>query len=229
MIFDDTKELLQKTEEAILNLKNNIDKVPLEKAILFISKGKCHSFKNIFYIALILYSILLVLAFFSSPSLSIAQKLIANGLITIVLSMIFAPFTIPSIMLTNEIKRSNVKKIKDEILKKKLSSIKLQAIKENLAISEAAFKSKLLISNWIIASLWAVYVYCFTKCFIDNALINEPIKLYTLGVLCTYAIFLGLIFMVKMRFQKTGKRIFMTLKFALNESIAEGEINKRKR
>lgn len=226
MIFEETVFLLNKTEEIVTKYKKNkkilkvIDLNAFGKASNFISTGKLSGVFKAFLITFIIWVLLFSIIGMDS-SLNIWQKLIANGMIAIVLGVFTAPFTLPSTIMKQDILHSDVKALRDEISKKELNISKLHAIKENLSAIKTIFKSKLIISNWIIASLWAVYVYCFTKCFIENVIANKPIKIHTLFAFCVYGIFFGILYMIKMRFQKTGERVFQTLLFSLNECIAE--------
>ena len=226
MIYKHTQDLLKKAEEVVIGYKSKkklfkkVDSSSFEKISNFIVSGNCSMGVKAFLVTLSLWIILFLIVGVDS-SLSLPQKLIANGMIAFILGIVTAPFTLPSTIMAKDIKCSDIENLKDEISKKRLTSRKLQVIKGNLPLIESTFKSKLIISNWIIASLWAVYVYCFAKCFIDNVIDGKPIKLYTLLAFCAYAFFIWLVFMLKRRFQETGERVFMTLLFALNESIIE--------
>ena len=222
MILDDTKELLQKTEEIILKIRkskyclvNYINKILHHNIVGFIDVKENYT---VIIKTLIIFIVSFVLLTFAGKT---TESLVLNGIFAILLATIFAPFTVPTKILGSDIKSADVKIIQEEIIKKKLSPSHIQAIKDNLSILEVAFDAKFKIPRWIIVTLWAVWGYLFTQFVILGIIEKNTVKLQTLLCFCICAVIIGVIYLLTVAFQKTGKRIFMTLLFALNEMISE--------
>lgn len=220
MIFNETKDLLRKTEEVLLDigkskkrLLNDIDKNVFHSTIGFIyTDGNFRLIKKTVFIAIIFF---LLWTIFTNWTLA---QLIANAINALVLAMIFAPLSMPSAILGNDVNSKDVEQVQKEIIKKKLSLLQIQAIKNNLSMLETAFESKIHISKWIITAIWGIFLYFFTQYYIPLVIAGKPIKIQTLLLVGLSLILIGILHLSTRGFSKTGKRVFMTLAFALNES-----------
>ena len=229
MIYEDTKELLQKTEEIVLKIRKNkywlfncIDKILHHNTVGFIDVKENYT---VIIKTLVIFIVYFVLVAFACKT---TESLVFNGIFAVLIATIFAPLTVPTRIFGSDIKSANVKILQEEIIKKKLSPSQIQTIKNNLSILEVAFDAKFKIPRWIIVTLWAAWVYLFTQSVILGILVKNTVKLQTLLCFCICALIIGVIYLLTVAFQKTGKRIFMTLLFALNESIAEGKDENKK-
>ncbi len=219
MIFDDTKDLLQKTENIILDVRESkkrwmkkIDKIMSCNTYDFICTGiNTVLLKRIFSIAIVFTVYVALFINFSIPTI------IVNFVLSLLLAVILAPLTIFSKSLDDDIKSKDVKQVKKEISKRKLSAIEIQSIKDNLLIMKTALEAKTSISRWIITAIWAVFLYFFILYLLTPVINGEPIKIKTLQAIALTPIFILMLYSLERCFARTSRRVFMTLLFALNE------------
>jgi hypothetical protein len=246
MIFDDTKDLLQKSEEVILRIDNSknrfIDKIGKiwdNSTLDFICAGSNFSLFIKTVIIATIFWILLSLILFIQNNLSemTTVKLIVNAIFALVAALICSPLIIPSKSLDNDIKGKDIELIHKKIIEKQLPELERQTIKDNLRMMEATFKSKVSMSRAMITILWAIYLYFLTNHFLPIFMKGEPVLIINLLLVILSFFFILMFHLAERTFSRTGRKIFMTLFFALNEpnncrkgnfSRLSGSFNRRK-
>ena len=224
MIFDDTKELLQKTENVILDVYegrkrwlSKVDKIVNCNTVGFICTGVNSSLtKRIFFVTIVVF------LFFTLTFGVTGKQLIVNLIFSLLTAIILSPLVIFSKSLDDDVKSKDVEQIKKVINEKELSATECRAIKENLLIMKAALESKTSMSRWIVAAIWAVFLYFLMQYFIPPVINGEPVKMKTLQLVGLGPIFILTIYSLERCFSRTSRRVFMTLFFALNEPKSKG-------
>lgn len=223
MIYEDTKELLYLTEKTVLDVKaskhktiNRLDNIILHNIFGFIDvKDNVRIISRTLIIAIILLVSASLLSGFAIP------QLIVNGVFSFIIAIIFSPLIMPSQITGNDIKGCDIESIHDIIKKKKLTPAQLQAIKSNLSILKTAFDNKVKTSKWIIAALWAIFLYLFSQYYVPDAIAGKTVTLKASLIYLMSMFFIALLYLCIISYCKTGKRVFMTLSFALNEPISK--------
>jgi hypothetical protein len=82
---------------------------------------------------------------------------------------------------------------------------------------QTVLESKANISRWIIAAVWAIFIYLFIQYFLSSAMNGEPIKIKSLQLAGLTPFFILMLYSLERCFSRTSRRVFMTLLFALNE------------
>lgn len=220
MIFDETKDLLQKTESIILDVRESkkwwvkkVDKIITGNTLDFIfSGGNPALLKRIIFIGLGFFALFTIFLDFTR------EAILINANFSILLAVMLAPFTLFSKSLDDDVKSEDIAKVKQEIDKKGLSSDGCQAVRENLLIMKTALENKTSISKWLIAAMWAVFLYLFLQYFLPSILAGEPIKIKTLQAVALTPVLILALYSLERCFARTSRRVFMTLLFALNET-----------
>jgi hypothetical protein len=229
MIFEDTKDLLQKTEEVVLNVDkskkrwiNIADRIINYNTIGLIFVGGPYFWvKRIIAIMVILWMSVTIVSLFNKNCT--AENFISNGGIALICAVILAPFVLPSKSFADDVKNEYIKEILEEIKIKKFSVSQLHIVKDNLEILKTEFESKVSMSRWIITVLWAVFLYLFVQYFVPPAIEGNSIKLQNVQLTFIGLTFIGFFYFIERCFFRAGKKIFLILNLALNEALAEKE------
>jgi hypothetical protein len=230
MIFEDTKELLHLTEKTVLGIKtskhkiiNRLDNIILHNIFGFIDvKDNARIISRTLIIAIMLFVLASLLSGFAIP------QLIVNGIFAFIIAMIFSPLIMPSQIAGNDIKDCDIKFIHGIIKKKKPTPAQLQAIKSNLSILEATFDTKVKTSKWIIAALWAIFLYLFSQYYVPDAIAGKTVTLQASIIYLMSMFFIAFLYLCIISYCKTGKRVFLTLLFSLNECTAKEKDKSKK-
>jgi hypothetical protein len=229
MIFEDTKDLLQKTEEVVLDLDkskkrwiNIVDRIINFKTIGLIFVGWHYSLvRRIVLITIIFGSLTTIIGIIKDGYST--GNLIANMSFALLFAVVFAPFILPSKAFDSDIKDKDIEEILKEIKEKSFSSSQLQAVKNALEMLRIEFESKMRMSKWVIAALWAIFLYLFVQYCVPAVTEGKSIKLSTVKFAFLGLSSISFFYFVERCYFRGVKKVFLILNLALNEALAEKE------
>jgi hypothetical protein len=229
MIFEDTKDLLQKTEEVVLDVDkskkrwiNIADRIINYNTIGLIFVGGHYSLvKRIIIITILLCPLTTIIGIVKDGYST--GNFIANASVALLFAVVFAPFMLPSKAFDSDIKDKYIEEILKEIKEKSFSLLQLQSVKNDLEMLKIEFESKMRMSKWVIAALWAVFVYLFVQYCVPAVTEGKSIKLTTVELAFMGLVSISFFYFVERCYFRGVKKVFLILNLALNEALAEKE------